>query len=359
MKKGAITTRLRDRRLGTFSTVSYLRRAAVDALSEVPKRIDRSAASAPGGSAAPCRRTPASPGTAECPRTLPPLRVRRCMQPEPSGRRREAIEHGAQVVDTALHVLLGMKDVPDPDVARGRGHELHQARGAFRGDGPIVEARLGADHGVHEGGIELVAARGLVDHVRETCRGSVRRPIERGAGWIRIPGRQGRFPKRCSPGGLLGRGSNAKHGDLAQVEGHLSVAVVRRHVREVTHAGSVSVLVDLATRRVRVGPRCAADDDGCDERTGRQTSEAAFSAHIVPLLPRAAPHAPHPTALLEHTAQRILSKARETKPILRSAYPLLDRHPSAQRDGGRRRRAAAFFASRRRPKSSLDPVAVR
>ena len=75
----------------------------------------------------------------------------------------EARELLAQVFDAAFEVVRRVVGVGDVHVARGAGHELHQADRAFAGDGVAAVAGFDADDGMDEGGVDLVFGGELVD----------------------------------------------------------------------------------------------------------------------------------------------------------------------------------------------------
>lgn len=80
------------------------------------------------------------------------------------------IDEVAQVPDASLDVRLGFEAIPDLEDRSGLWHELHEALGAFGGDGPVIKIGLGLDDCLDQGAIDVVTFggsgdQGIVFHV--------------------------------------------------------------------------------------------------------------------------------------------------------------------------------------------------
>src|SRR5690606_33958482 len=80
----------------------------------------------------------------------------------------EAADHAGEVEAAGADVEAGVERARAlaeaiGELARGRGHELHQALGAAGAAGARVELALDPDHGVDEARIEPVLPRGRLD----------------------------------------------------------------------------------------------------------------------------------------------------------------------------------------------------
>ena len=76
-------------------------------------------------------------------------------------------EQLVEVLGAAFDVLGGGEGVGDTKCGGGAGHELHEAAGAGAGDGAGVAARLGADDGGEQVGVDVVGFAGVGEELGE------------------------------------------------------------------------------------------------------------------------------------------------------------------------------------------------
>jgi len=86
----------------------------------------------------------------------------------------ESIEQQAQQPHAAADVLPWVLNVGYTVIARGARRQLHQSASAFRRDRARVESRLGADHRLHQRGLDAILRGELVDDVVEVVAGCAR-----------------------------------------------------------------------------------------------------------------------------------------------------------------------------------------